>query len=188
MILPWQPVKIKVIIIFISLRYNVHYNYLWKKLQDKCNTKEINIIMFPLNPPPPSPSSFGCRATLNLYWASPHIHVKFWRNNLSILQSILTINILDLVKRNWVHRVTSFVWVECANLFAPCHKTLFVCSFVFSGGWGTWKPLWMCGPTLMGSTVGIVGFGRIGQYFITIIFINSVPAQRAPKCATVHMM
>ncbi|KAK2566154.1 Glyoxylate reductase/hydroxypyruvate reductase [Acropora cervicornis] len=30
------------------------------------------------------------------------------------------------------------------------------------GGWGTWKPLWMCGPTLMGSTVGIVGFGRIG--------------------------
>ena len=40
----------------------------------------------------------------------------------------------------------------------------------------------------MGSTVGIVGFGRIGQYFITIICFNSVPAQRAPKCATVHMM
>ena len=31
-----------------------------------------------------------------------------------------------------------------------------------SGAWGTWTPLWMCGPTLTGSTVGIVGLGRIG--------------------------
>lgn len=32
-----------------------------------------------------------------------------------------------------------------------------------SGGWGSWDPLWMCGPSLKGSTVGIVGLGRIGQ-------------------------
>lgn len=35
-----------------------------------------------------------------------------------------------------------------------------------SGGWGTWKPLWMCGTTLRGSTVGIVGLGRIGKFLL----------------------
>lgn len=33
---------------------------------------------------------------------------------------------------------------------------------VKSGEWSTWKPLWMCGHGLAGSTVGIVGLGRIG--------------------------
>merc|ERR1712150_129043 len=28
---------------------------------------------------------------------------------------------------------------------------------------GTWKPYWLCGPSLNKSTVGIVGLGRIGQ-------------------------
>ncbi|XP_066153376.1 glyoxylate reductase/hydroxypyruvate reductase [Euwallacea fornicatus] len=32
-----------------------------------------------------------------------------------------------------------------------------------TGGWKAWSPFWMCGPGLKGSTVGIVGFGRIGQ-------------------------
>jgi glyoxylate/hydroxypyruvate reductase len=32
-----------------------------------------------------------------------------------------------------------------------------------TGGWQAWSPFWMCGPGLGGSTVGIVGFGRIGQ-------------------------
>lgn len=34
---------------------------------------------------------------------------------------------------------------------------------VENGTWGTWQPLWLCGPGLEGSTVGIVGFGRIGS-------------------------
>jgi len=32
-----------------------------------------------------------------------------------------------------------------------------------SGDWSTWSPLWMCGPELSGSTVGIVGLGQIGK-------------------------
>lgn len=31
------------------------------------------------------------------------------------------------------------------------------------GEWKSWSPLWLCGPGLEGSTVGIYGFGRIGQ-------------------------
>ncbi|KAJ8937616.1 hypothetical protein NQ314_011777 [Rhamnusium bicolor] len=31
------------------------------------------------------------------------------------------------------------------------------------GEWKAWSPFWMCGPGLQNSTVGIVGFGRIGQ-------------------------
>ncbi|XP_057322676.1 glyoxylate reductase/hydroxypyruvate reductase-like [Microplitis mediator] len=30
------------------------------------------------------------------------------------------------------------------------------------GEWTSWSPTWMCGPGLAGSTVGIVGLGRIG--------------------------
>nr|XP_042913172.1 glyoxylate reductase/hydroxypyruvate reductase-like [Parasteatoda tepidariorum] len=35
---------------------------------------------------------------------------------------------------------------------------------VLSGGWAkcSWAPLWMCGTSLTGSTVGIYGLGRIG--------------------------
>ncbi|XP_053610873.1 glyoxylate reductase/hydroxypyruvate reductase [Plodia interpunctella] len=32
-----------------------------------------------------------------------------------------------------------------------------------SGGWVSWAPTWMTGPGLADATVGIVGFGRIGQ-------------------------
>ncbi|XP_030636833.1 glyoxylate reductase/hydroxypyruvate reductase [Chanos chanos] len=34
---------------------------------------------------------------------------------------------------------------------------------VKSGGWSSWKPLWLCGYGLSGSTVGVVGLGRIGM-------------------------
>jgi glyoxylate/hydroxypyruvate reductase len=32
-----------------------------------------------------------------------------------------------------------------------------------SGDWAAWSPLWLCGPELAGSTVGIVGLGQIGK-------------------------
>ncbi len=32
-----------------------------------------------------------------------------------------------------------------------------------TGGWGTWKPKWLCGVELAGKTVGIIGMGRIGS-------------------------
>uniref|UniRef100_A0A4W6BJ09 Glyoxylate reductase/hydroxypyruvate reductase b n=1 Tax=Lates calcarifer TaxID=8187 RepID=A0A4W6BJ09_LATCA len=31
-----------------------------------------------------------------------------------------------------------------------------------TGGWGTWRTLWLCGYELANSTVGILGLGRIG--------------------------
>lgn len=34
---------------------------------------------------------------------------------------------------------------------------------VANGGWKAWAPSWMCGQGLKNSTVGVVGFGRIGQ-------------------------
>jgi glyoxylate/hydroxypyruvate reductase len=36
---------------------------------------------------------------------------------------------------------------------------------VKNGEWGSWVPLWMCGQDVHGSTVGIVGCGRIGKAF-----------------------
>jgi lactate dehydrogenase-like 2-hydroxyacid dehydrogenase len=35
--------------------------------------------------------------------------------------------------------------------------------FVRDGNWKTWDPLLLLGPDVHGSTIGIVGFGRIGQ-------------------------
>jgi lactate dehydrogenase-like 2-hydroxyacid dehydrogenase len=34
---------------------------------------------------------------------------------------------------------------------------------VRDGSWGAWQPEWLVGADISGSTVGIVGFGRIGQ-------------------------
>jgi glyoxylate/hydroxypyruvate reductase len=33
---------------------------------------------------------------------------------------------------------------------------------VKNGEWGTWVPMWLCGPEVAESTVGIIGLGRIG--------------------------
>lgn len=36
---------------------------------------------------------------------------------------------------------------------------------VHNGEWSSWKPMWMTGQDISGSTVGIVGLGRIGAEF-----------------------
>lgn len=39
---------------------------------------------------------------------------------------------------------------------------IFFYMHIYSGGWKEWTPGWMCGRTIKGSTVGILGCGRIG--------------------------
>lgn len=50
-----------------------------------------------------------------------------------------------------------------ALLLATSRRLLTANHEARNGGWKAWSPFWMCGPGLSGSTVGIVGFGRIGQ-------------------------
>ncbi|CAD5123489.1 unnamed protein product [Dimorphilus gyrociliatus] len=47
-------------------------------------------------------------------------------------------------------------------LLTVCRRITEAVAAVKDGKWGTWSPLWMCGTSLKGSTVGIYGFGRIG--------------------------
>uniref|UniRef100_A0A8C3FIE6 D-isomer specific 2-hydroxyacid dehydrogenase NAD-binding domain-containing protein n=1 Tax=Chrysemys picta bellii TaxID=8478 RepID=A0A8C3FIE6_CHRPI len=49
-----------------------------------------------------------------------------------------------------------------ALLLATSRRLLEAVDEAKNGGWGTWKPLWMCGYGLTDSTVGILGLGRIG--------------------------
>ncbi|NWY06503.1 GRHPR reductase, partial [Nothoprocta ornata] len=53
--------------------------------------------------------------------------------------------------------------LSVALLLATCRRLPESAEEVKNGGWTTWKPLWMCGYGLSGSTVGIIGLGRIGQ-------------------------
>ncbi|XP_074809666.1 glyoxylate reductase/hydroxypyruvate reductase isoform X2 [Natator depressus] len=53
--------------------------------------------------------------------------------------------------------------LSVALLLAACRRLPESVEEVKNGGWTTWKPLWMCGYGLSGSTVGIIGLGRIGQ-------------------------
>lgn len=50
-----------------------------------------------------------------------------------------------------------------ALLLATSRRLIEASQEVYNGGWKAWAPVWMCGPSLSNSTVGIVGFGRIGQ-------------------------
>lgn len=52
-----------------------------------------------------------------------------------------------------------------ALLLATARRLPEAVEAVKSGAWTTWKPQWMTGPDLFGSTVGIVGLGRIGAAF-----------------------
>lgn len=49
-----------------------------------------------------------------------------------------------------------------ALLLATARRVTEAAVAVKSGEWGVWKPEWMLGRDLFGSTVGIVGLGRIG--------------------------
>nr|XP_019584823.1 PREDICTED: glyoxylate reductase/hydroxypyruvate reductase [Rhinolophus sinicus] len=48
-------------------------------------------------------------------------------------------------------------------LLTTCRRLPEAIEEVKNGGWTSWKPLWLCGYGLTGSTVGIIGLGRIGQ-------------------------
>ncbi|XP_055606832.1 glyoxylate reductase/hydroxypyruvate reductase isoform X2 [Uranotaenia lowii] len=57
-----------------------------------------------------------------------------------------------------------------------------------TGDWKDWSPMWMCGTGLKGTTIGIVGFGRIGQEVAKRLFPFK-PARiqftsRTDKCFT----
>jgi len=54
--------------------------------------------------------------------------------------------------------------------------------------WGPWKPMWMCGPSLQGATVGIFGMGRIGQAIVDRLrpfkvdkFIYNSASKKSPE-------
>ncbi|XP_031641003.1 glyoxylate reductase/hydroxypyruvate reductase [Contarinia nasturtii] len=50
-----------------------------------------------------------------------------------------------------------------ALLLATTRRLIEANKQVHSGGWKSWEPLYMCGPAIKNTTVGIVGFGRIAQ-------------------------
>uniref|UniRef100_UPI00358EA1B6 glyoxylate reductase/hydroxypyruvate reductase isoform X2 n=1 Tax=Myxine glutinosa TaxID=7769 RepID=UPI00358EA1B6 len=52
--------------------------------------------------------------------------------------------------------------ITVALLLATARRLFEAAAEVKSGGWSTWKPMWMCGQGLSNSTVGIVGLGKIG--------------------------
>ncbi|EEB14830.1 Glyoxylate reductase/hydroxypyruvate reductase, putative [Pediculus humanus corporis] len=56
-----------------------------------------------------------------------------------------------------VAELTVGLLIATTRRFFESHQAL------LDGEWPTWSALWMCGVGLKNSTVGIVGFGRIGQ-------------------------
>src|SRR5439155_11453426 len=67
--------------------------------------------------------------------------------------------------------------------------------YVRAGRWRTWGPMLLLGPDIHGSTLGIVGFGRIGQalakrasgFGMTVLYhdVNRLPAEvEEPLAAT----
>lgn len=54
-------------------------------------------------------------------------------------------------------------------LLTSCRRIVEGVSAVKDGTWGTWKPMWLCGPSLKDSNVGIIGLGRIGQKIVKML-------------------
>lgn len=50
-----------------------------------------------------------------------------------------------------------------ALLLATSRRLLEANKAIYKGEWKAWSPTWLCGPKLSGSTIGIVGLGRIGS-------------------------
>lgn len=53
--------------------------------------------------------------------------------------------------------------MQLALLLATSRRLPEAMSEAKIGGWVSWDPAWLIGPGLAGATVGIFGFGRIGQ-------------------------
>ncbi|CAK9814549.1 Glyoxylate reductase/hydroxypyruvate reductase [Anthophora plagiata] len=49
-----------------------------------------------------------------------------------------------------------------ALLLATSRRLIEANRAIYKNEWKAWSPTWMCGPGLSGSTVGIIGLGRIG--------------------------
>lgn len=75
-----------------------------------------------------------------------------------------------------------------ALLLAASRRVVEGAHLVKAGGWKTWGPGFMLGADLAGSTLGIVGYGRIGRavarrasgFGMRIIFTDPSPAQPEP--------
>ncbi|TMS39023.1 hypothetical protein L596_005620 [Steinernema carpocapsae] len=55
-----------------------------------------------------------------------------------------------------------------------------------TGGWSEWKPYWLCGKDIRGSTIGIFGMGRIGKSTADKLKVFSpkriIYNNRSPSC------
>ncbi|CAH2000570.1 unnamed protein product [Acanthoscelides obtectus] len=94
-------------------------------------------------------------------------------NNLKIIATMSVgydhLDVPEIKKRNIKIAYTPGVLTDAtaelavALLLATSRRLLEANEEARTGGWQAWSPFWMCGPGLKGSTVGIAGFGRIGQ-------------------------
>lgn len=79
------------------------------------------------------------------------------------------IDIIEVKKRNIKIGYTPNILTDAtadltvALLLATSRRLMEASHEVYNGGWKSWSPMWMCGPSLSNSTLGVVGFGRIGQ-------------------------
>jgi glyoxylate reductase len=75
-----------------------------------------------------------------------------------------------------------------ALLLAAARRVVEGDRLVKAGGWKTWAPGFMLGADLVGATLGIVGFGRIGRavarraggFGMRILFTDPSPSQEEP--------